>query len=186
MSIHAMTPTDVAWFAGLYEGEGYLSRIARSGIRLGINMTDEDVIRRVHGLVGGQMYGRQRPPSVPSNWKPLWCWQLTNWQDVLALCALILPWMGERRRAKMEEVIAEAAADGRRKGFYKPCDLNLGISNAGYLWHQKHGLLPACEGCMASYQLYMTRWRLNNRAKTRGYGATYRQKQRMKSSEITN
>lgn len=186
MGIHTMSREEVSWLAGLFEGEGYLSRIKASGIRLGINMTDEDVIRRVGNLVGGQVYPRKRPASRP-NWKPLWAWQLTNWPDVLELCALLLPWMGARRRAKMEEVIAEAAGDGRRKGSYKPCDFALGISNAGYIWHQKHGLLPACDSCMASYRLYMARWRADNRDKAAVYGATYRRRQQEgETSEITS
>lgn len=92
--------------------------------------------------------------------------------------------MGQRRRVKMESVIAEAAADGRYKGNYRPCALHLGISNAGYIWHQRTGNLPACENCMASYRLYMARWRTGNREKVAEYGIAYRGKQKHKTSEI--
>lgn len=133
-------------------------------------MTDEDVVRHVHAIAGGSLYG----PRVRGQFKPMFVWQLTNWPDVLGLLAELLPYMGQRRRTKMEEVIAEAAADGRWKGTYKPCDLNLGISNKGYIWHQKRGLLPACDTCMASYRAYMARWQADHRDKTRGYEHAYR------------
>lgn len=173
MSIRNIPQTDAAWLAGLFEGEGYLSRIPGNGVRMGINMCDEDVVRRAYELAGGSF--RDKPAGNPRH-KPQWLWQVTNWPDVLSLCAVLLPFMGQRRRAKMESVIAEAAADGRLKGSYRPCSFELGISNKGYVWHQRTGNLPACDSCMASYQLYMARWRTDNRNKIVEYRATYRQR----------
>lgn len=57
-----MTDTDIAWVAGLLEGEGYFGcRIAttknRPGkaylqVRICVNMTDEDVLRRAQSITG--------------------------------------------------------------------------------------------------------------------------------------
>lgn len=173
MGIEKWSKTDLAWFAGLFEGEGTLERRVRSGVKMSIHMTDEDVIRHVHELIGGSVYFGSRSKKNP-NHQDIWIWQISSWPTILPLIAAMLPYMGQRRRANMDRILAEAAANPRRKGSYKPCDLDLGVSNAGYLWHQKRGLLPACESCMASYRAYMARWQANHRDKTRGYEHAYR------------
>jgi hypothetical protein len=65
VSIRNIPQTDAAWLAGLFEGEGYLSRIPGNGVRMGINMCDEDVVRRAYELAGGSF--RDKPAG--STWR---------------------------------------------------------------------------------------------------------------------
>lgn len=50
-----MTPEEVAWVAGLLEGEGYfsISSARHRQARVVCSMTDEDVVRKLHVLAGG-------------------------------------------------------------------------------------------------------------------------------------
>jgi hypothetical protein len=95
---------EIAWFAGLFEGEGSLSRARPNGgcWRMTLRMTDEDVVRRVHGLFGGQVYDDRRDRKNYKH-KRAWQWQLGSQAEIDALLDLIYPHMGVRRRAKMDE-----------------------------------------------------------------------------------
>lgn len=99
---------EIAWAAGLFEGEGsiYPYRDSKSGThypRLDLASTDEDVVRRFARIVdGGSVYGPiQRP-----NRKPFWRWQATGTRARLAL-DLFAPHLGERRSARRTEVLAQ-------------------------------------------------------------------------------
>lgn len=152
---------DVTWLAGLFEGEGYISLLPSQGIRVGINMTDKDVLEKAHWLFGG----RFDKPTRREPYKTLYRWLITNWTDAIELLDVIRPYMGERRTSKIGEALAAYDAnDGRYKGWYQPCTTNLGISNAGYMWHLRHNKLPACANCMTAYRRYMTQYRANKKA----------------------
>ena len=99
------TQTDVAWFAGLFEGEGSLSRCrpGRGAWRLSLRMTDEDVIRRIATLFGGAVYASSS--RVP-NHKDHWLWQEGHQDRINLIVSLIYPFMGTRRRATMDEFLA--------------------------------------------------------------------------------
>src|SRR5665213_179839 len=80
------TRENLAWMAGLFEGEGYVQGRPRSykradgrsfttiGYRLAITMTDEDIIRRFHRLAGvGNVNGPRLSPSmVAKNQQPIY------------------------------------------------------------------------------------------------------------------
>lgn len=52
---------DVAYLAGLLEGEGYIYVRPNGRVTLGIEMCDEDVVRRVAEIVGdGNVLRRER------------------------------------------------------------------------------------------------------------------------------
>jgi hypothetical protein len=104
------SPTDIAWAAGLFEGEGcwnfYVprsgSKTNRTQARLG--MTDEDVVRRFATVVG---CGKVRGPVNRGNpeHKPMFEWYIQRRKHVLALIELFWPYMGTRRRAKAQEIL---------------------------------------------------------------------------------
>lgn len=104
------TIEEVAWFAGLFEGEGTLSRcrpLSNSAWRMSMRMTDEDIIERVHKVWGGQMYSegiRGHDPKM-KNVKPSWLWQLGSQSAINEVVRTIYPFMGIRRRAKMDEFL---------------------------------------------------------------------------------
>lgn len=90
-----------AWAAGLFEGEG--SVINAAG-RLSVKMTDEDVVRRLHSIVGGRVYGpysydTQVDGSVR---KPAWMW-VSDGADPGAILRRWWPWLGARRRERAIE-----------------------------------------------------------------------------------
>src|ERR1019366_4149673 len=108
---------ELAWCAALFEGEGCLSR-HRLAWQVVIKMSDEDVVRKLHSLMGiGNIYARQsrQPCADGTARKPTWEWYIGSQEDVLNFCALLAPHMGERRAAKMADCIADlTCSNGER------------------------------------------------------------------------
>jgi hypothetical protein len=109
VGVEVMTP-DIAWFTGLYEGEGtlYVCRVfgVPKQMSLRIGMSDSDVIQRIdliwpdHGKFG--TYQPKRPGSLP-----VYRWQVTRRQSIVEICRAMWPLLGERRRQQTIEVIKE-------------------------------------------------------------------------------
>lgn len=100
---------DVAWAAGLFEGEGCIrhAREKRGTVRrLTLVSTDADVVQRFCRIVG---VGRIRQRRVLDHYKPQWVWEVGRWRDVELVLLLLLPFLGERRRKKALEVLADPA-----------------------------------------------------------------------------
>jgi hypothetical protein len=100
-----------AWVAGFLEGEGaFYWVIFQKGKygpyyypRVGASSTDQDVIERLPEYSGaGQITGPypRKPPQ-----KTVWYWTVTNRDDAIALMQEMYPYMGERRRARIDEVL---------------------------------------------------------------------------------
>lgn len=112
-----MENADIAWAAGLFEGEGYITLMrvkARPDslhlIRLGITMTDQDVLERFCRAVEcGRVTGPHRHGDRPAHHKPVYRWGIGNRADVERILVAFLPWLGERRAAKANEMLAEIA-----------------------------------------------------------------------------
>lgn len=102
------TDTDIAWAAGLFEGEGCLSfqknPSAKGGYtpRLWLNITDEDVIKRFQSVVGTGVYSVQHKKDR----KPIYKWRTARKSEVLRIMDMFEPYMGSRRTAKFQEVRA--------------------------------------------------------------------------------
>jgi len=102
------TPEDLAWAAGLFEGEGCiaLSRPAATRPQVQWNLvlasTDLDVLERLQTVVGmGQISGpRDRGHKLH------WVWCVSRREHVRLLLEAMLPWLGSRRRARAEECLA--------------------------------------------------------------------------------
>ena len=100
------SPVTWAWFAGLYEGQGSVvyHRSARSRVRLQIKSSDEDVIRLAQSRIGGRVFG-------PYNYqyrdgiarKAFWLW-VSDGLDPSDLATQMWPWLGARRRTRLEEL----------------------------------------------------------------------------------
>jgi hypothetical protein len=90
---------DLAWAAGLFEGEGYVEHrpngCGRTTRGLGLAMTDLDVVERFQKVVG---VGAVRGPYTNRRNKPLYVWKVGRWGDVEPLARQLLPLMGARRR----------------------------------------------------------------------------------------
>lgn len=112
-------PVRLGWLAGIIEGEGWIgNRNGRPTIQ--VIMTDEDVVRRVHEWSGG--LGTVVGPSTPKDQrKPYWSWRITARDDAAAFIATISPYLGARRRARAQAVLAAYQEAGPTRGTSTTC-----------------------------------------------------------------
>src|SRR4051812_22924933 len=105
---------EMAWAIGLFEGEGCITlnrsngTSVRSGeqreyVNLVLSMTDEDVVRRFHKIVGFGSISFFDPKI--ENRKRQWRWNSGARQDVYDFLKLIKPYLGKRRKARATEAI---------------------------------------------------------------------------------
>ena len=107
---------DLAWAAGLIEGEGCIYSSMRStGVRGGravwhltVQMTDEDVLRRLAAVIGlGNVCGPYKNKGDGKKaYKPIWSWTVSSRTHVYAVLVALWPWLGARRREKVREALA--------------------------------------------------------------------------------
>jgi len=107
----------VAWVAGLIEGEGTI-RIHKTSPNqprakaiyahpmVSVQMTDEDVVRRAHEWTGlGHVLGPYNVPSRPGS-KPIWMWTINKKDHAMTLIAMVWPYLGERRSEQARRTLA--------------------------------------------------------------------------------
>lgn len=98
------TEAEIAWAAGLFEGEGWAGRNGTT-VSLSVNMTDRDVLDRFAVVVGGgNVTG---PYDRGARRKPMHQWIAGERETVRRIFALFLPWMGERRSARLRELMPD-------------------------------------------------------------------------------
>ena len=105
---------DLAWLAGLLEGEGCFSlqkyiQTARAGYALPsieISMTDRDVVQRAGSLLGGKQASVRaaRLDKRFSTKKRLFIWRV-NGQRAVHVIKVLLPYMGRRRSKRILELV---------------------------------------------------------------------------------
>jgi hypothetical protein len=92
---------EIAWLAGLWEGEGCFLAMKRNTIAMKIGMTDRDVIERAAAIVGGPSIGERKTPGHKTlYWFVLCGHTAASWMMIL------YQFMGARRRAKIRECLA--------------------------------------------------------------------------------
>jgi hypothetical protein len=112
---------EVAWAAGLFEGEGCITgRIQKGGktpdMFLQVVSTDEDVVRHFHNVV---RLGSVRGPIIKKvGYKPCWEWRARGFQPSQAILAWFWPFLHARRRAKARQQLHDSAQVRTRKGLY--------------------------------------------------------------------
>jgi hypothetical protein len=98
--------SDVAWAAGLFEGEGCLPRNqgtigAPHYPSAALAMSDEDVVRAFRGIVNmGSVYQERHPAS-----KTMYRWKINGFEKTQALIGMFWPWLGSRRRDRATEML---------------------------------------------------------------------------------
>lgn len=114
-----MTAVEIAWLAGLFEGEGCIAWRPPNGVNLMVSMTDGDVIRRIGEVTGvGRVSG---PFDKGPGRKPVWCWQEGSKREVVRLLLAVSPLLGDRRRERALEAAERLARNtGRRGGTGRP------------------------------------------------------------------
>ena len=110
-----MNELNIAWAAGLLEGEGCFSRHIRksNGVltyAIHCEMTDEDVIRKIHEVfnIGTvvkrlNMAGRRDPRKR----KQSWIWSVQNKAGIAMVLSAIKPYMCGRRSEKINLMLGE-------------------------------------------------------------------------------
>ncbi len=110
-----MYETDVAWSAGLLEGEGCFTVFRRTSAKwdhktsaIHCEMTDEDTIRRLHSIfkVGNVIFRDGRVPrNDRAQRKPTWIWSVNNHEGIALVLESVLPYLEQRRAAKAHEIL---------------------------------------------------------------------------------
>ncbi len=112
-----MSYCELTWAAGLFEGEGYICIAGKKGFggyknnswRIGIEMTDEDIVQRFATVFDLPVKFKPRSHKNPK-WKDLYVAQVSRQAKVKEIVDVLLPFMGERRRSKMEEFLGDYKA----------------------------------------------------------------------------
>jgi len=87
---------EAAYMAGLYEGEGNISKTSLNGYRIQIGMTDLDVLERFREYAGG--VGTISPTKkYQPHHKDSWKLRIGDKQNVARLLSTMLPYLGNRR-----------------------------------------------------------------------------------------
>lgn len=102
----ALTPENLAWCAGLYEGEGCVvyPDSHKASFDLRISSTDLDVLESMVDRCGLGSISGPHPPNGFGK-KPFYTWSARG-RAAIALALLMRPWLGSRRVARLEEKIA--------------------------------------------------------------------------------
>lgn len=98
-----MEQREIAWVAGIIEGEGTFYISPRGFGRIKVAMTDLDVIERLHEWTG---YGHVTGPHLHGANKPSWAWTVSTIDECIALGEAVQPWMCLRRGLALESLLA--------------------------------------------------------------------------------
>lgn len=112
MSIQDISEIDIAWLAGLWEGEGSFSVRLRQkkykvsttpgSIEMKIAMTDEDVIAKVSKLVDKSYFIPNRKTVTG---KIVYQLSIGKRETVIQLVKRIIPYLGKRRKEQAEKLL---------------------------------------------------------------------------------
>lgn len=103
----AINAVDVGWLAGLFEGEGCMSLNPQGRPTIRLGMTDEDVVRKFHSIVG---IGTVKAAKNPTNGgKTMWCWGTGRCEDAAWIIEQMLPHFCSRRAARARQVLESYA-----------------------------------------------------------------------------
>lgn len=82
--------------AGLYEGEGNISKTSKCGYRIQIGMTDLDVLEKFRDFAGGAGTITSMK-KYKSHHKDSWKLRIGDKKTVASLLSMMLPFLGNRR-----------------------------------------------------------------------------------------
>lgn len=110
--------TDIAWAAGLFEGEGCFFATDKYERKTGtvrhchsaqLAMSDLDVVQKFQAIVGvGGIV--VVPPKKPHH-KTMYRWQIQSRSGLERVADLFMPYLGKRRLEKLGEVLAVLPID---------------------------------------------------------------------------
>jgi hypothetical protein len=148
-------PLEIAWAAGLFEGEGCIFSDSNAGKRhqqrcLILSSTDEDVVRRFAAAVGvGKVHRRTRTPAWQPHWKDQWEWRVNRWTGIVEVLDLFKPFLGERRTAAANKMLADPPwQPGQPRKPYYIKEKGLVPTGAGAIraWARSQGIAVSTTG----------------------------------------
>lgn len=101
---------EIGWIAGIYEGEGSCTLKGKRSLTIEIQMTDHDVLERLHALLGIGVLKNPIQRHVYKNSKPVTRFWITS-SDAVSFLELVMPWLGRRRKERAEEAIRRWRCD---------------------------------------------------------------------------
>lgn len=99
-----LTEAQIAWLAGLLEGEGCFHFCRGPYVKL--SMTDKDIVERAAELMNGHC---QKVKRCQPGCKPVFLVEVCSVRAIYVM-NLVFPHMGKRRAEKIKEVLAATAA----------------------------------------------------------------------------
>lgn len=108
-----LSEIEIAWLAGLFEGEATFGIDKRSKIRypkstsppspyIRISMIDKDIIERVATLLEGKPFVPKRKTSAGNE---VYTLHIGDRKTLCELLPLILPYLGQRRQKRVQECL---------------------------------------------------------------------------------
>ncbi len=100
---------DIIWSAGLFEGEGSISisklPSGRLYPRIKVKMCDKDAIEKFASTFKLKVLDVVKDKSWKEHYKDAWYTDSTG-KKAVAILYMLYPWLGNRRKARADEVIA--------------------------------------------------------------------------------
>lgn len=98
---------EVAWAAGLFEGEGTIVIYGKGGrrVNLALASTDLDVVARFCAIVGAGSVGTKSRRNMAAHHKTQYQWMLGNNAEVVRVLTLLRPWLGDRRGERADQAL---------------------------------------------------------------------------------
>lgn len=133
------TKEEVAWSAGLFEGEGcILFRTTGAPGGLSLVMTDEDCVHRFCEYVGLGHVSMSR--EATTKLKAVYQWRVSSQAETYAVLQLLLPYLGERRTSRAYDALVWLNKHGVG---YKQWPLSVGEScSNGHMIQSEDDLYP--------------------------------------------
>lgn len=104
-----MFNTDRGWAAGLFDGEGTVTRAKyrnRTYPRVRVKMTDEAPVRRLREVFGfGSVSGPMHNPSMGKKDKPYWTWTAQGRANVSTVQMLLGGLLSPRRQQQFDQAL---------------------------------------------------------------------------------
>jgi hypothetical protein len=103
---------DLAWAAGVFEGEGTWCVTKGRSAQAVVAMRDRDVVERLAEIINfGSVREIKRAERNPKH-SDIYAWGVYNGPQVRALIAMFMPYLGERRKVKALEILEATEGAG--------------------------------------------------------------------------